>query len=193
MPVITRSKKNAYATLFFLVLLLSPVRTWATSASISVSGNEGAIPLTASASFTKYAYCSPTDPTNCQYVNFGRLYIYHNVSLIHTTQGNGTASWSTTLDGGLLSQGDHTYTAKAVDYEYASDTASAAIHIDNTPTVSLVDPGLVEGTFEITGTADFKEHVYGPEGYLRIYFNGSEQGRFYARKHVHDAQFYVQS
>ncbi len=167
----------------FALLLLSLVYgwlfsglAWATSASISVSGNEGAIPLTASASFTSYEHCDSQDPPDCWNVDSGSLNVYHNGGHIGGASGNGSASWSTTLDGGAMSQGDHTFEAVASDSQGDSDTATQTIAIDNTPVVNVNNPGQVEGAFDITGSATFKEHVNGVEGRVELDIDGAYQG-----------------
>jgi hypothetical protein len=118
-------------------LIFAAGSAWATSASISVSGNEGAIPLTASATFTSYPHCDSQTPPNCWNVDSGTLYVNGTLR----ASGNGSASWTTTLDGGAMSQGEHTFIATAVDSEGVSHTSQTTINIDNTPSVTVSSPG----------------------------------------------------
>ncbi|MEW6595857.1 MAG: DUF6531 domain-containing protein, partial [Thermodesulfobacteriota bacterium] len=46
----------------------------------------------------------------------------------------------------------------------------------NTPTVTVNSPGQVTGAFDITGTATFKERVYGSEGSIRLYIDNYYKG-----------------
>ena len=147
------------------------VAAHATSASITVSGNEGAIPLSASATFTAYTHCDSAG--NCWTVNSGTLRVYKDNSYIGGSSGNGSASWSTTLNGGTMSQGTHTFLAVATDSEGVTATSDASIVIDNTPEVSAVI-GKTEGDMNVHGTVDFKDNIDGYEGniYLYIQYNG---------------------
>jgi hypothetical protein len=123
----------------WILLFLFPLDVvWATSASISLSGSEGAITLNASASFSPYEKC---DSWHCWTVNSGSLYVYRDGSIIGSTSGNGSASWSTTVDGGSLTQGQHTFTATAVDSAGSSSSHTQTITIDNTPVVMVFSPG----------------------------------------------------
>ncbi|MBI5591690.1 MAG: hypothetical protein HY881_14545, partial [Deltaproteobacteria bacterium] len=143
---------------------------YATSASITVSGNEGAIPLSASATFSAYTHCDSSG--NCVTVNSGTLHVYQDNSCIGGSSGNGSADWATTLNGGVMSQGTHTFLAIATDSEGVTATSDASIVIDNTPDVSAVI-GKTEGDMNVHGTVDFKENIAGYEGtvYLYIQYN----------------------
>jgi hypothetical protein len=156
---------------FFVLTLFCSGLAWGTSASITVTGNEGPIPLDASATFTSYKHCDSENPPNCWYVDSGRLEVYRDSSLIASVSGSSYVSWSNTLDGGAMSQGDHTFSATAVDSEGVSYTDSTVITIDNTPIVSVNSPNLVEGAFDITGSATFKERVGGNEGTIYLYID----------------------
>ena len=175
-------KFSSIFVISFLLYLFSSGLAWATNASITVSGNEGAIPLNASATFTSYEHCDSEDPPNCWYVDSGTLYVYHGSSLMGSASGNGSASWSTTLDGGAMSQGDHAFTATAVDSENGPHATSATITIDNTPEVSVTSPGQVEGEFDFSGSATFKEHVGGDEGTVYLYINKIDKYGFQGSK-----------
>lgn len=155
------------------VLCFSLTNAWATNASISVSGNEGAIPLTASASFTTYQHCDNGQPPNCWNTDSGTLYVHHNGGLIAQVGGNSISNWTTTLDGGALEQGAHIFTATAVDSEGVSHTSETSITIDNTPSVSVNSPGTVQGFFDLTGTVTFKEHLGGKEGTVYVFIDDS--------------------
>ena len=144
----------------YFALLLSPALpaiAHATSASISVSGNEGAINVSADASFTEY-------PDS----NAGSLTVYRNNSYLGSQAGNGSARWSTVINGGLLPQGAHTFSAIARDSRGDSDTATRTIIIDNTPAVTLTVAD-AEGDMEVHGTVDFKENITGAEGTVALY------------------------
>ena len=114
MYFITRKFKVIIVLSFLLSLMCSGL-AFATSASLSVSGNERPIPLNASATFTSYEHCDPYDPTDCWTVDSGTLYVYQDSALIGRSYGDGAAAWSTTVDGCAMSQGVHTFTARAVD------------------------------------------------------------------------------
>ena len=161
-------KLNLAAGITVIFLAAFAGEAWATSASISVSGNEGAIPLNASATFTSYEHCDSATPPNCSNVDTGTLSVYQDGTRIGGSSGWGAASWSTTIDGGSLPQGDHTYSATAVDSEGVSDTATTVIHIDNTPEITANSRGTVEGLFEITGSATFKPRWLGYHGLVKI-------------------------
>ena len=148
---------------FILILLINSGSAIATSASITVSGNEGAIPLNASASFTTYTTCDSNEPPNCTDHNSGTLSIYQDDSLIRSVSGNGSASWSTILDDGYISRGEYAFNATTVDYNNTSHSPSTTIIMDNTPEVTLKNPGLVEGSFNFEGTVVFKENFGGEQ------------------------------
>ena len=167
--ILRRWQWIVYSSTLFLLTFASS--TWATSASISVSGNEGPIPLQASATFTKY------DQNRS-----GTLYVYDGDHLIKKVTGQGSASWEKTLDGGALSQGEHVFTAKAVDSQGNSHSSSTTILIDNTPTITMNSPGPVEGEFDFGGTATFKERVNGAEGRVRISIGNNEWNKVVGEK-----------
>ena len=155
-----------------ILLSLLPLNAvWATTASISISGNEGLITLTASASFSTYVQCTPPGSTNCINVNSGTLYVYQNGTLMQRVSGPGSVNWSTTMDGGSMGQGEYTFTASAVDSVGESSSQTTSITIDNTPQVNVMSPGLVSGAFDILGSVRFKERVGGNEGTISIYLD----------------------
>ncbi len=151
-------------TLLFLGIILAEV-AFATSASISVGGNEGAIPVNAQATFTTYEDGD----------NSGALSVYHKQRLVRSVPGNGSASWSTTYDGGKMAQGSHAFKAMACDSERVCSSSSQTITIDNTPVLQSTLNG-TEGEIDFSGSVDFKEHVGGHEGALHWYHNGRYQG-----------------
>ncbi|MDD5203971.1 MAG: hypothetical protein PHS17_01045, partial [Desulfobacterales bacterium] len=67
-----------------------------------------------------------------------------------------------------MSQGPHTFTATAVDSAGVSHSSEATIIIDNTPTVGVGSLGRVEGAFDISGSASFKERISGHEGTVSV-------------------------
>jgi hypothetical protein len=73
-----------------------------------------------------------------------------------------------------MSQGDHAFTATAVDSQGTSGSETNTITIDNTPVVTLNSPGQVQGAFDITGTATFKENVGGNEGTVYVFIDGQD-------------------
>jgi len=171
-----RAKGLLVIFLLFAVLLFFPSRGWSTSASITLGGSEGAIPLHASGSFTAYEECDDETPPNCVTNDLGSLTVYHENTAIGGSSGNGSATWSTIIDGGALSQGEHTFKAVAVDSHGVSATDTVTIKIDNTPVLIVNSLGQVEGAFDITGSVEFKEHVGGEEGYVQIFIDGSPYG-----------------
>jgi hypothetical protein len=163
------------ACLLFVVCLtaLLPVIGAATSASISLSGNEGAIPLRALASFTNHEFCNSSKPPACWHDNSGTLRVTHSrpngyTSHIGSNSGNGSAEWSTILDGGVMAQGTHTFAARACDSKGICHSNSQSITIDNTPEVSGVAGGTA-GDLDINGTVTFKERVGGYEGHIELW------------------------
>jgi hypothetical protein len=174
--------KSSLISMMSLLILLSllPLNAvWATTASISISGNEGLITLTASASFSTYTQCTPPGSTNCINVNSGTLYVYQNGTLMQRVSGPGSVNWSTTMDGGSMGQGEYTFTASAVDSIGESSSQTTSITIDNTPVVTVVSPGMVHGAFDIFGTIEFKERVGGNEGSIEIYIDTTAFGSYY--------------
>ncbi|MFC1824645.1 hypothetical protein ACFL9T_18210, partial [Thermodesulfobacteriota bacterium] len=169
-------RKLVSAVLFtcFLALFFS-APSWATNASISVSGNEGAINLSASANFSSYERCDNQDPPDCQDYDSGSISVNHGSTQIGSISGNGSVNWSTTIDGGGMSQGEHTFSATASDSESVSHSASTTITIDNTPEVTIDPVGQVEGAFDLTGTVTFKERLGGIEGSVEVFINGKDR------------------
>ncbi len=159
--------------------------TWtATSASISISGQEGAIPLSASATFTKYKFCNGASPPDCWYDNSGTLSVTQKLPnggsyYIGGQYGNGSANWSTTLDTGAMAQGTHTFVATACDAKGNCSSDSRSITIDNTPELTA-SVNKTEGDLDIKGTVDFKEYVGGNEGSVAIYYIHPNGIRYYA-------------
>ena len=157
------------------IFALSPA--WAgTSASISVSGNEGAITVSASASFLVDTHCYSQG--NCWPQSYGVVSIYqdNDNGYLGGLSGNGSATFTTIVDGGNLSQGSHTFKAVAYDHEGGLASNSQTIIIDNTPMATVNSPGQPSSTFDITGTVTFKERAYGPEGTLYLYIDGGYYG-----------------
>ncbi|MCP3931019.1 MAG: hypothetical protein GY705_18200, partial [Bacteroidetes bacterium] len=161
-----------------LGLFISPEKVHATSASISVSGNEGAITVNASASFSAYEHCDNKKPPNCWLINSGSLRVYHNGRYLTGRSGNGNATASTVIDAGRMSQGDHTFKVIATDSKGVTQTSSTTIKIDNTPDLS-VTIGDTEGDMEVGGTVDFKEVSTGSEGYVTLYLKYPNGRRYY--------------
>ncbi|HIJ56567.1 MAG TPA: hypothetical protein HPQ03_10625, partial [Deltaproteobacteria bacterium] len=170
----SRQTHGVIGVITFLFFIFSSALSFATSASITASGNEGAISVNANASFTSYEYCVGEDPPECWTVDWGFL----TVSLyresdgytmgLGSVSGEGSVSFSTILDGGSISQGTYLLRAVATDSESVTSTSNASITIDNTPTVTVSSPGLVEGAFTIDGTTQFKERVDGYEGMVYV-------------------------
>ncbi|MBM9536060.1 hypothetical protein, partial [Desulfobulbus alkaliphilus] len=161
--------------LLFSVCLIAflPAIGAATSASITLSGTEGAISLNASASFTRHKFCNNRTPPDCWYDNSGTLRVTHArpngyTSHIGSSSGNGSAQWSTTLDGGAMAQGTHTFTARACDSKGICHSSSYSVTIDNTPVLSG-SAGSTTGDLQIGGTVEFKEHVGGHEGHIELW------------------------
>ncbi|MBN1103926.1 MAG: RHS domain-containing protein [Deltaproteobacteria bacterium] len=167
--VIARRSRLMSATFLLLPLLTS--QALATSASIAVSENEGAIPLSASAAFTGYTLCDPPGSTNCTYNDTGTLYVYQGSTLLAQVNGSESAEWSTTLNGGAMAQGEHLFEARAVDSQGICHSSQTHIVIDNTPAVTVNSPGLVEGAFDITGTVQFKQNEGGLDGQIQVYID----------------------
>ena len=162
----------------------------ATSASITLSGVEGAIPLQASATFATHTFCNGASPPDCWKSNSGTLTVsqkhpngvtYHMAS----KSGEGSANWSTTLDTGAMAQGTHTFVATACDSKRICSSSSQSITIDNTPELTA-SSGSTEGNLKIKGTVDFKEHVGGYEGYIDIYYIAPNGARSYIKRKYYE-------
>ena len=165
-----------------------PAIAAATSASISVSGNEGALPLDASAEFTKHKFCNGASPPDCWYDNSGTLTVSQKhpnggTYYMGSRSGKGSADWSTTLDTGAMAQGTYTFVATACDSKSICSSSSQSITIDNTPEVTA-SVNKTEGDLDIKGTVDFKEYVGGNEGRVELYYIHPNGGRyFFGRKY----------
>lgn len=145
--------------LFFVLVLfqLSSIAIiYATTVSLQVDGNEGAIPVEATATFG-----DTTMPLD------GTLTVYRDNKSIGSVGGTGRANWSGTEDGGALSQGPHIYTATACDKLGDCQSSSQTIVIDNTPELTAT-AAKMEGDMAIGGTVHFKEYVGGAEGIVRV-------------------------
>jgi len=150
-----------------------PALAAATSASISISGQEGALPLQASGEFSEYTFCDGAHPPNCWTDNSGSLTVRQTFPSggtysIGSKSGKGSADWSTTLDTGAMAQGTHTFVATACDVKGNCSSNSQSITIDNTPAVTST-VSKTEGELDIKGTVDFKEYVGGNEGSVTLY------------------------
>ena len=78
-----------------------------------------------------------------------------------------------------MSQGDHILTAVAIDSEWVSHSSQTTITIDNTPSAKVNSLGLVQGGFDVTGTATFKERLGGAEGTVHAqldHYNSTGKG-----------------
>jgi YD repeat-containing protein len=77
------------------------------------------------------------------------------------------------LDAGSLVQGNHTIYVRAQAYNGTfSEWAYGVFTIDNTPVVTVLSPGQVEGGFDFNGTVEFKERTGGEEGSVTIWIDG---------------------
>ena len=171
--IITMTRRLTVGCMLLLAIALVAGPVQATEAQINLSGAEGLVTLSASASFTAYEHCNEDDPLDCTSVDSGYLEVYHNGHFLAYRSGNGSADWSTTIDCGLLSQGEHTYTARATDSEDIVYSDSATIIIDNTPVITLHDGGAVQGDFSVAGTVGFKPCRADKKGAVHV-FLGSE-------------------
>ena len=171
-----RSRWFVSLLFFFSLIFIAATSSLATTATISVNGTEGAVPVNGSASFTGYKHCDNATPQNCWIVDTGSLRVYRDGGYLGGSSGHGSASWSTTLDGGVMSQGSHTFKAVATDSEGVTSTSTTAITIDNTPEVTIDSPGQVEGAFDITGTATFKDSSTSYEGKIYVYIDNNYRG-----------------
>ncbi len=157
-----------------------PFSAYATSASISVSGNEGAVSVSATGSFSTHKFCTGTgDDEECWNDSSGTLYIYHQSSRLERVPGTGGASWSDVFNAGTFSQGEHVFTATACDSKNICESSARTITIDNTPTVSIAASG-DDGPIDVRGTVDFKENTAGNEGTIKLYYDAYNDGRYVA-------------
>jgi hypothetical protein len=103
---------------------------------------------------------------------------YHGYKTYYTT----SVSWSyfditgRKLDAGVFSQGEHTIRAVATSHNGVSVEATSTFTIDNTPKVAINSPGQVQGAFDLTGSATFKESSTSYEGRIYVYVDGSYHG-----------------
>ena len=156
--------------------LFLPVKAFATSASISVSGNEGRITVSAQASFSSYETCTGSGEDEvCTTNDSGTLGVRHGSNSLGGDSGDGSASWSGQLNAAVMAQGEHTFYATARDSRGETDTASQTITIDNTPEVSIT-AGNPEGEMNAKGTVDFKDNPDGNEGVLSLYIDYKNDG-----------------
>lgn len=160
--------------LFLFTVCLSDISVASeTAAYITASGNEGEILISASATFKEYETSNPQNPT----VNSGGLYIYwdKNTNPIESTGGSGSAELSITIDGGSLTQGTHTFTARAVDWKKNESTDTVTIEIDNTPTlgsISQICIGANSDEFDLQTTVSFKEATTRTDGTVTVQATG---------------------
>ena len=83
---------------------------WATSASISVSGNEGWITITGHGEFSSYEHCNSN---GCWTVDSGYIYLYYkDTQLLSYESGNGSATCSSELNAAYLPNGTYTFIQK---------------------------------------------------------------------------------
>ncbi|MCG8642098.1 MAG: hypothetical protein MI862_20405, partial [Desulfobacterales bacterium] len=158
--------------------LFLPVKAFATSASISVSGNEGRITVSAQASFSSYETCTGSGEDEvCTTNNSGTLGVRRGNRSLGGDSGDGSASWSGQLNAAVMAQGEHTFYATARDSRGETDTASQTITIDNTPEVSIT-AGNPEGEMNAKGTVDFKDNPDGNEGTLYLYIDYRNDGHY---------------
>jgi hypothetical protein len=177
---------SAYLSIAACLPGLLPAIALATSASISLSGNEGAIPVQASATFTNHLFCDGNSPPNCWHDNSGTLSVTYNHPNSYNyymggQSGLGYASWSTTLDTGAMAQGTYSFTATACDSKRICISDSQSISIDNTPEVTAT-VSKSDGDLDIKGTVDFKEHAGGTEGRIDIWYLHPNGYRYFANR-----------
>ena len=173
-PKFSKTKFFICISILFLVLQINGA--FATETTISVSETEGQITVNAIATFTSYLECDVDDLSNCENIDSGTLRVFHNGIEIGIVEGNSTAQFSTTLDSSVMPQGENTFSANATDHMEIITNATEEVLVDNTPLITIAELGVVEGVFDIAGTATFKNHVGGFEGSVRIWIDGVSQG-----------------
>ena len=173
-PKFSKTKFFICISILFLVLQINGA--FATETTISVSETEGQITVNAIATFTSYLECDVDDLSNCENIDSGTLRVFHNGIEIGIVEGNSTAQFSTTLDSSVMPQGENTFSANATDHMEIITNATEEVLVDNTPLITIAELGVVEGVFDIAGTATFKNHVGGFEGSIRIWIDGVLQG-----------------
>jgi RHS repeat-associated protein len=137
------------------IMVVSAHSVMAASVTITAldQGN-GGVEITANAAFETCANSG----------NYGNIY----VPGLCSKSGNGSASCTAIFDRGQL-HGTHTWTATANDCT-GSATDSATLTFDNTPTINLTGPsGTVSGSFDITGTVNFKPTNNATKGTINAY------------------------
>jgi hypothetical protein len=176
----TMSYQSLTKTLVIMSLAFAPSISHATSASINVDGNEGAVGVSAEASFSTHTFCSGSgDNKKCWEDDTGTLSVkrdqYYSLG---SKSGSKEASWSGVVNAGLLSQGNHTFYATARDSKGITDTAIQTIVVDNTPDVSIFT-GKPEGDMHPIGTVDFNDNPEGLEGTVSLFINWENYNSHY--------------
>ncbi len=142
--------------------------------SITVGDTEGAIEISGTANFKEYL--GGNEGYVSIYLDGSRHgYKYYNSA--------DTINWTykdlvnREADAGRLSQGEHTLKAIAIAANGAQKAATETFTIDNTPKVKILSFVYHDttGTFDIIGIVEFKEHIGGNEGTLRIDIKESTQ------------------
>lgn len=137
-------KKNI---LFLITLILSTlvlqIPAFATTATISISGDRGVVGLSASASF-------PVDPTTGK--TGGTITIRRDgLSLYQASPTTSSWSYSRQYDTTGLADGSHVFTITATAWDGSVSSASQTIIIHNAPAVDIISPveGVVRGVTEV--------------------------------------------
>jgi YD repeat-containing protein len=178
-------KLNKISVLFIralLFVLLLAANSLASSASISVSGNEGLVTVSASASFSSYTTCDESDPPNCTTCDRGHFWVtYLNSTYCHET-ANGSASCSFTINAGVMSQGDHVFKVLVNDCNGGVVEEFATLTIDNTPSLTVTGLNQSGGWINPTGSVDFKDNPSGNDGSVYVILDNDPK----ALKHYED-------
>ena len=100
-------------------------------------------------------------------VNSIYLRIYRDGSFLDSVSVSSTsASMYRSYDARLLANGAHEIEARATFYYSGGSptlTDTTTVNINFPPTVTITDPGLVSGDFDIEGTATFKPVMSGSD------------------------------
>ena len=122
------------------------------------------------------------------------LRIYRDGSLLdYITVSSTSAALYRSYDATVLANGAHTIEARATFYPtYGTSstlTKTKTVTINFPPTVTITDPGLVSGDFDIEGTATFKPVMTGTDlGTLYVAVNNPNPGPTVGYSHIYQDQ-----
>ncbi|GEM_PF-1105271 len=162
-----------------LLVFIFAAGSMATTASISGSGTEGLVTITASAAFSTYEHCDDADPPNCTTCDSGHMWVTRQgTGHCHKT-GNGSASCTFTVNAGVMPQGDHEFKVHVEDCDNLSVDEFYTLQIDNTPSLTVGNVAASDGWIDPSGGVDFKDNPSGNDGSVYVILDGDPKGYQY--------------